>query len=89
MRIPQALRFNVGGFSPARMAYMLSACSFALLPLHGRFPCEASEALAGFAVMLALITAVLCYLIPRDTPHPLLPRAVALVAVLLHLASVH
>ena len=89
MRIPQDLRFSVGGFSPKRMAYMLSACSFVLLPMHRRLPGEASEALAGFALMVALITAVLCSRIPREAPHWLLPRVLALLAFLMHLALVH
>jgi hypothetical protein len=89
MNIPQDLRFTIGGFSPKRMAYALSAFSLVLVPVHSRVPCEASEALGGVALMLAFITGVLCWLIPRDAPHRLLPRVFALVAFLAHLASIH
>jgi hypothetical protein len=89
MSIPQDLRFSVGGFSAKRMAYILSGCSLSLVPAHSWLPCEGSEVLGGFAVVLALITALLCWLIPRDAPHRLAPRVLAVLAFLAHLASVH
>ena len=70
MSIPQDLRFSVGGFSPKRMAYMLTACSLVLVPVHSWLPCEASEVLGGFALMVAVITrsSVLAHSAGRAAP---------------------
>jgi hypothetical protein len=89
MSIPQDLKFTIWGFSPERMAYVLSVLSIILVPIHSHLPCEASEALGGFALMLALITGILCWLIPREAPRRLVPNALALAAFLAHLASIH
>jgi hypothetical protein len=89
MSIPQDLKFTIWGFSPKRMAYVLSVLSIVLVPVHSYLPCEASVGLGGFALMLALVTGILCWLIPREAPRRLVPYALALAAFLAHLASVH
>ena len=89
MNFPRALKFTVLGFSPRRMAYILCALLFALVPLHSHFPCEASEALGGFALMMILIIGGLCWLIPQTVKDWWVPRVLAFIGFVAHLTMIH
>ena len=84
MRIPEDFSFAIRGFSPKRMAYLLSAVSLVLVPLHAYVPWEASEVICGGGMMIGFGASLLCWLIPRDAPHRLVPAALALCAFLGH-----
>jgi hypothetical protein len=82
MAIPEHLRFALGGFSAKRVSYALAAMGFAFLPVHFYVSCEVSGLLAGFSIILFLITGVVSLIIPRGTEHRFRPLVWAFVAVL-------
>lgn len=89
MDIPNHLKFTIGGFSAHRVAYILSFLSFAFVPFHNRVSCETSGAIAGIGILLLIITAVLCFVTRRSTPHRFRPLAFALFAMLAHALCTH
>jgi hypothetical protein len=89
MRVPEAFRFAIRGFSPKRMAYALSAMSLVLVPVHSYVACEVSGGIGGIGMMLAFGSGLLCWLIPKDAPHRLRPVAFALCVFLGHMVSIH
>jgi hypothetical protein len=89
MIVPADLKFTTRGFSAERMAYALSALSVLLVPLHCYVPCEVSEEVGGFGILLAVSAGILPLFIPHGLPGRFRPVPPAVFALLAHLLSIH
>jgi hypothetical protein len=91
VNIPPDFKFTIRGFSPKRMAYVLSLLSLALVPLHSHVSCEGSGVVGGMGAMLVFVAGILSYsqyLQPPEVPRSLGPFALAFVALVAHICSI-
>ena len=80
MSILNELKFTLRGFSPRRVAYVLSVGGFGLAPLHTHVSCEMSGALCGMSMCVVAFATLLCFIAPRATANRFAPVAIALLA---------
>ena len=77
---------TIKGFSPRRMAYIVTVMIFGLLPIHGYVPCEQSGQIGMSSFILMILVGTLCM---ADPERKFLPLAISLVGVVANLLCTH
>jgi hypothetical protein len=83
------MRFLEPSLSAMRFAWYLIALSAATACLQPFTPCQASGAVAGCGMGLALLASLCCLLIPRGTLYRFAPAFIGLTLLFVHACTVH